>query len=132
MYFGTDPLLPACATSEAPASFVRPSPAPVCQWPLAALAPDGVLVIWESPRILAPLPSAGEPVTMSTGIARLHVDRPGICAQIDADETLSVLIPIDKAARLSNVGFLGCLRGPDLTTGEAQFRAMLMSIRIAP
>jgi len=69
---------------------------------------------------------------MSTGIARLQVDRPGTCAQIGADETLNVLIPTDRSARLSNVGFLGCLRGPDVAIGEAQFRAFLMSITITP
>jgi hypothetical protein len=131
-YFSTDALLPACATREPPVSFIRPSPAPTCDWPLESLSPNGVLATWESPRILAWLPSAGEPVTMSTGIARLQVDLPGTCAQVGGDETLSVLIPIDKPARLSNVGFLGCLRGPDLAIGEAQFRAFLMSITITP
>jgi hypothetical protein len=69
---------------------------------------------------------------MSTGIARLQVDRPGACAQVGGDETLSVLIPTDQSARLSNVGFLGCLRGADMAIGEAQFRAFLKSITITP
>ena len=78
-------------------------------------------------RILQPLPSVGEAISMNGGTARLRIERPGSCAPIGADETISLLVPIGQPTPLSNVAVVACLRGPELTAAEAQVRAMLVS-----
>lgn len=105
-----------------------------CDWPLTALSANGVLVIWLTTRILQPLPTAGEPVDVNGTTARLQIEmpKPVGCAAIGADETLDVLVPIGQPTPLSNIAMVACLRGPDLSTSEAQVRAMLASARITP
>lgn len=127
IYLSTDPLLPACAT--APNATANPPDAQgrACAWPLASLSANGVFVNWLTSRILAPRPSAGEAIAMNGGTARLQTERPGSCAVIGADETISVWVPIGQPTALSNVWVVACLRGPDLATAEAQLRAMLAS-----
>ena len=132
IYLSTDPLPPACAT--APSATPNPPDARgrACDWPLVALAPNGVLVTWLTTRILAPLPSVGEGLVMNGQTARLAFERPGACAEIGGDETVSVLVPIGQPTPVSNIAVVACLRGPDLATTEEQLRAMLASARVGP
>jgi hypothetical protein len=130
IYLSTDSLLPTCAT--APEASPNPPDARgmACDWPLKSLSPNGVFVYWVNKRILAPLPSAGEVIPMNGESARLQIERPGSCAQIGADETISVRVPIGQPTPLSNVAVVACLRGPDLAAAEAQVRAMLASATV--
>jgi hypothetical protein len=129
IYLATDPLLPDCAVGPS----ATPHPPGVhgraCDWPLISLAPDGVLVTWLDTRILQPLPSDGESVTVNGTTARVQIDKPG-CAAIGADEALDVLVPIGQPKPWSNIAMVACLRAPDLATSEAQVRAMLASARV--
>lgn len=126
VYLSTDPLLPACAT--APNATANPPDAQgrACAWPLTSLSANGVFVNWLTTRILAPRPRVGEVIAMNGESARLQTERPGSCAKIGADETISVWVP-SRQSTLSNLWVVACLRGPDLATGEAQLRAMLAS-----
>lgn len=132
VYLSTDPLLPTCATTP-PAS---PNPADArglaCDWPLKELAPNGVLVIWYTTRILAPLPSAGDAVEVNGATGRLQTRRPGSCSAVGANETLEVFVPLGLREPRSNIAVDACLRGPDLATSEAQVRAMLASATVSP
>jgi hypothetical protein len=101
-----------------------------CDWPLASLSPNGVLVSWVNNRIVAPLPTAGEVLPVNGESTRLQIERPGACQTIGADETLSVLVPIGQPTPLSNIAVVACMRGPDLATAEAEFRAMLASATV--
>ena len=129
IYLSTDSLLPACARPPE----ATPNPAGTngraCDWPLAELAPNGVLVTWLTTRILQPLPSDGEGIKVNGVIARMKTTRPGGCARIGADETIELLVPIGQP--LSNLAVVACVRGPDLARAEAAFRAMLTSARFA-
>jgi hypothetical protein len=87
-------------------------------------------VSWLSTRILEALPSAGEVVAANGEQARLQIERPGPCGTIGADETMTVLVPIGQPTALSNLAVIACLRGPDLTSAEAQIRAMLASATV--
>lgn len=130
IYLSTDPLLPACATTPD----ATPNPADAqgmaCDWPLAALAPDGVLVTWYTTRILQRIPSAGEAIQVNGATTRLATTKPGGCAVINADESIDLLVPIGQPTPLSNVAVFACLRGPDLAAAEAQVRAMLASATV--
>jgi hypothetical protein len=130
VYLSTDPLLPSCATAPNAAANRPDAQGRACDWPLESLAPNGVLVSWVTTRILEPLPSAGEELVVNGARARLQIERPGSCGTVGADETMTVLVPIGQPTRLSNVAVFACLRGPDLASAEAQFRAMLASVRI--
>ena len=130
IYLSTGPLEPSCATTPQ----TTPNPADArgraCDWPLGKLAPNGVVVTWLTTRILAPLPSAGDPVEVNGAIGRLQIEKPGSCSGVVADETLYVLVPIGQPKPWSNIAVLACLRGPDLATSEAQVRAMLASAKV--
>jgi hypothetical protein len=130
IYLSTDPLVPTCATTPQ----TTPNPADArgraCDWPLGELAPNGVVVTWLTTRILAPLPSAGDPVEVNGATGRLQIEKPGSCSAVVADETLYVLVPIGQPKPWSNIAVLACLRGPDLATSEAQVRAMLASAKV--
>jgi len=132
IYLTTEALLPECAV----APFATPHPPDAqgraCDWPLASIAPNGVLVTWLTTRLLEPLPTAGESVAVNATHGRLEIERPGGCAAIGADETLVILVPIGQPTPLSNIAMVACLHGPDLATGEAQVRAMLASTRVGP
>jgi hypothetical protein len=131
IYLSTDPLVPTCATTPQ----TTPNPADArgraCDWPLGELAPNGVVVTWLTTRILAPLPSAGDPVEVNGATGRLQIEKPGSCSAVVADETLYVLVPIGQPKPWSNIAVLACLRGPDLATSEAQVRAMLASAKVS-
>jgi hypothetical protein len=103
-----------------------------CYWPLDQLEPNGVLVTWYTSRILMPLPTAGEPLTVNGGLTRWRIERPGRCGEIGADETVTVAIPIGQPTPLSNISVFACLRGPELSSAEAEVKAMLESATITP
>jgi hypothetical protein len=132
IYLSTDPLQPACATMPE----ATPNPANAqgraCDWPLAALAPDGVLVTWLTTRILERIPSAGEALEVNGATTRLATTKPGTCAAINADETMELLVPIGQPTPLSNLAVVACLRGPDLAAAETQVRALLASATVRP
>jgi hypothetical protein len=132
IYLSSEPLLPDCAV--APSATPNPPDAQgrACDWPLASLAPNGVLITWLTTRILQPLPTAGEVVDVNATTAHLQVDKPGGCVAVGADETLELLVPIGQPTPESNIAMVACLRGPDLATSEAQVRAMLASARVSP
>jgi hypothetical protein len=127
IYLSTDPLLPACATTPNATANPPDAQGRACAWPLTSLSPNGVFVNWLTSRILDPRPSAGEVIAMNDESARLQTERPGSCAEIGADETISVWVPIGQPTPLSNIWVVACLRGPDLVTAEAQLRAMFSS-----
>ena len=131
IYLSTDPLLPTCATTPQGSPNPADSRGRACDWPLAELAPNGVLVTWLTTRILAPLPSAGEAVEVNGATGRLEIEKPGSCSAVGADETLDVLVPIGQPKPWSNIAMVACLRGPDLAAGEAQVRAMLASATVS-
>lgn len=47
------------------------------------------------------------------------------CRAVQADETISVRVPIGEATPLPNLGVFACLLGPDLAAAEERFRAPL-------
>src|SRR5436190_11446 len=57
IYLSTDPLSAACAVTPVATPNPPDSQGRACDWPLKALAPNGVLVSWINNRILAPLPT---------------------------------------------------------------------------
>ena len=132
IYLSTDPLLPMCAATPGAAPNPADSGGRACEWPLAKLAPDGVLVTWYTTRILVPLPSTGEVAHVNGYPARLQTAKPGYCSAVGADETLDVLVPIELRKPWSNIAVLACLRGPDLAGAEAKVRAMLASATVSP
>ena len=132
LYLSTDPLLPACAV--APSASPNPADAngAACEWPLNELQPGGVLAMWETTRILQPLPTDGPVVQTNGAEARWKVSTPGACAAVGADETVTVAVPIGQPSPLSNIVFVACLRGPDLSSSEGEIRALLETARLAP
>ena len=131
IYLSTQPLLPSCAVSPSAAPHPANAQGLACQWPLTRLAPDGVLVVWGTTRIMVPRPTSGSAIAMNGGNGSIQVERPGACQAIGGDETISVWVPTPAAsATLSNVTVLACLRGPDLATSAAQVRRMLTSASV--
>jgi hypothetical protein len=132
IYLSTDPLLPTCATTPPATPNAADARGRACDWPLADLAPNGVLVSWLTTRILVPLPSDGDAVEVNGATGRLQIEKPGSCAAVGADETLDVLVPIGQPKPWSNIAVVACLRGPDLAGAEAKVRAMLASATVSP
>lgn len=132
IYLSTEPLLATCATTPEQTPNPPDARGRACDWPLASLSPDGVLVNWYTTRILTPLPSAGERIEVNGATGRLQVEKPGYCSAIGADETLQILVPIGQPKPWSNVAVVACLRGPELATSEMQVRAMLASASVSP
>lgn len=127
IYLSTDPLLPGCAT--VPGASPNPSIGQglTCDWPLESLSSNGVLVSWVNLRTLETMPPDGEEISINGDRARLQVNRPGSCAAIGAEETMSILVPIGQPTALSNIAVVACLRGPDLATAEGLVRELLGS-----
>lgn len=130
IYLSTDPLLPTCATTPEATPNPPDAQGMACDWPLAELEPNGVLVTWLTTRILLRLPTDGEQIGVNGATAGWEATQPGSCAAVKADETISVLVPIGQPTPLSNVAVLACLRGPDLAAAEAKVRAMLASATV--
>jgi hypothetical protein len=131
-YLMTDEPMPTCAV--APEASANPPDAQgrACDWPVASLSPNAVLVELTSTRILEPLPTTGDEIPMNGGTARPQVDQPGPCAAIGADETISVLVPLprERPADESNLEVIACLRGPDLAIAATQFQAFLRTATV--
>jgi hypothetical protein len=132
VYLSTDPLLPTCATTPQASPNPADAQGRACDWPLGDLAPNGVLVIWHTTRLLRALPSAGDAIEVNGATGRLQTAKPGSCAAVGADEMLYVLVPIGHPKPWSNIDVLACLRGPDLAGAEAKVRAMLASAKVSP
>jgi hypothetical protein len=67
----------------------------------------------------------GTTTTIGGRPAKRNVQRPGECSAIGADETVAVAIQGPGAANWTQ--FTGCLRGPDLATGEHEIDSLLAS-----
>ncbi len=136
IYLSTDPLLPECATALGQPRNSPDSQGRACDPPLASLSPNGVLVTWESTRILEPItdpnldPTAGPLITIDGIDTALHVESPGTCAAVGGDETITATIPIGQPTPVSNLAVVACLRGPDIEAAESQLRAMLESTTV--
>jgi hypothetical protein len=130
LYLSTDPLQPTCAVLPSG----PPNPADVqgraCDWPLTTLSPGGVLVTWWNDRILSPIPSPDEPLTINGGSSGIRVERPGTCAAIGSDETVEAAIPLAGSPGWTNLVVIACLRGPDVASAETQLREMLRSAAV--
>ena len=125
IYLSTDQLRPSCAVAPTASPNPPDDQGFACDWPIDALSSNGVLVTWMNGRILQSIPTKGERIEIDGQPARIQVDEPGACRVVGADETIDVWVPIGQPTPLSNLGVFACLRGPDLATAEAQFRAML-------
>jgi hypothetical protein len=132
-YLSTAPLLSECAVVPEPSPVAPGASGAPCPWPLASLSPNGVLVTWYTLGTAQAIPTAGDALTIYNRTTFLQVDRVG-CRDIGADERLIALLP-PAAGYLnlggqpaSNIGVSACLRGPDLATSTAQFRAMIESL----
>ena len=88
--------------------------------------------MWMNSRILQPLPNSGPVVETNGAEARWEVTKPGECSAVGADETITVAVPIGQPSPLTNVIFVGCLRGPDLALSEVAVRVMVESTRLSP
>jgi len=88
---------------------------------------------WRTTRILFPLPTSGDPITINGEDAHIELERPGSCDEIGGDETLNASIPLGPSmTRQSNIVLTACLRGPNVAVNERLVRQMLTSIVIAP
>jgi hypothetical protein len=130
IYLSTEPLLSGCAVLPGNPPNPPDAEGRACTWPLTTLPPNGVLVTWWNGRLLSPIPSPDPPITINGGLSSLQVDEPGACAAIGGDETIDVAIPIGQPTSVTNISVFACVRGPDLTTAEAQLRDMLISTTI--
>jgi len=136
IYLSTDPLLPECATALGQPRNAPDSQGRACDRPLTSLSPNGVLVTWESTRILEPItdpnrdPTASPLITIDGIDTALHVAFPGTCVAIGGDETITTTIPIGQPTPVTNLAVVACLRGPDIGTAESQLRAMLESTTV--
>jgi hypothetical protein len=99
-----------------------------CDWPLASLSSNGVLVQLTSTRLPQPMPAGGVGF-MPVNDHWASVERPGLCAAIGADETVSFLVPLPQArpADESNIEVIACQRGADQFGFEKQVQAFLGS-----
>jgi len=135
IYLSTEPLLASCAEGLAASPNPPDEQGNACTWPLTSLSENGVLVTWVSSRILGPMPTDGEGISMNGESTHLRIERPGVCTAIGADETITVKVPIGQGGPqqpLSNIMVVACLRGPDFATAEAGVRAMLASATVRP
>jgi hypothetical protein len=127
-YLSTDPLLSSCVVDPDLAPNPTSSNGYACDWPLEALSPDGLFIKLVSTRILQPLPTVGTEIELNGAVAYLEISKPGRCAEIGADEQLTVGVPPPGSAvprDMSNMVIFGCIRGPHLAELEQQFRDAL-------
>ena len=83
-----------------------------CFRPLAELPANGILVTFEGAAVLSPPNPSPNPSAAPAG---------GTCKKMAGDVQMSVLLP--------GFGISACLRGPDTSTNEAAFRALVASMR---
>jgi hypothetical protein len=100
-----------------------------CGWPLTELQPGGVLVVWENRGYPGWSLSAapGRALRVGGRRARIQRSRPGACAAIHGDETISVAIERPLAGNWTSV--TACLRAPGLARVERGVELMLRSAR---
>jgi hypothetical protein len=110
----------------------QPSGGSTCGQPIDRLGAGGVLVTWTengSPawNFKTFKQSEGRPVTIGGRPAKLLAETSGrTCGSIDADELIEVVIP---NGRYNWYEMGACIRGPDVTTAEAQVKAMLHTVQ---
>jgi hypothetical protein len=98
--------------------------------PVRRLAPGGVVVSWSSADVPGATlsPAQGTLTEFGGRPAHVLVGRPGPCRRIGGDETVAAVIAERAPHALMTV--TGCLRGPDLKTGNAEVRTMLHSVEL--
>jgi hypothetical protein len=103
-----------------------------CGQPIDRLGAGGVLVTWTengSPawNFKTFKQSEGRHVTIGGRPARLLVETSGrACGSVDADELIEIVIP---NGRYNWYEMNACIRGPDVSTAEAQVKAMLHTVQ---
>jgi hypothetical protein len=111
----------------------HPQPgASICGDPIGTLPPGGVLVSWYNdgfPR--APgQPGVPDPNTIIGGqAARVTTERPGLCGQFKAEETITA--DIEQPNGGNHYDMQACLRSPNLAVAEQRIQAMLASTRVS-
>lgn len=122
-YYATVPIAAPCqitATSTA------------CSLPLTTLPRSAMLVSWGNVGIPR---SAGEPdvpganTTIGGQVAKLTRERPGSCADIGADETITAEIT-RPAAPGNTYRMRACIREPNATANAELISTMLASVNI--
>jgi hypothetical protein len=104
-----------------------------CGQPIDRLGAGGVLVTWTqngSPawNFKTFKQSEGRPTTVGGRPAKLLVETSGrTCGSIDAEELIEVVIP---NGRYNWYEMDACIGGPDVTTAEAQVKAMLHTVQL--
>ncbi|MDQ1381515.1 MAG: hypothetical protein QOJ71_2234 [Actinomycetota bacterium] len=100
-----------------------------CGDPVTRLGPGGVLVSWSNIGFPHTGPEIPHPnMTIDGQPTRFVVTKPGGCARLGAEETVTV----DIARPIGNhFEMVACLRDPDLAGNEALVRQMLASVRIS-
>jgi hypothetical protein len=107
--------------------------ATVCGWPLDRLRPGGVLLVWENRGFPGWSLRTTQGISLRIGGRRAKriVTRPGGCAAVGADETISV--EIERPIPDNWTAFTACLKGPGLAAAESEVDALLASTRfVAP
>jgi hypothetical protein len=103
----------------------------ICGDPIGTVPPGGVLVMWGNvgfPR------TAGQPEvrnpnsTIGGQHARVTTDRPGLCGQFKAEETITA--DIERPGG-NHYEMQACLRSPNLSLSEQRVQAMLTSTRVS-
>ena len=95
-----------------------------CGWPIAELAPGGVLVMVE--EVHGPGPSKRVAAKPGTRIG-LTRQRPGPCAEIHAGLTVAASF---VGLRGDTVRVVACIREPGLERGKRQVAHVLRSLRV--
>jgi hypothetical protein len=98
-----------------------------CGWPVAALPPGGIIVSWGNFSGVAPLGEVPN-ATIAAQPARLTRERPGVCAVIEADETITLRVITETG--FNELKMQACLRAPNLDAAELLIDRMVASVTI--
>ncbi len=99
-----------------------------CSDPIEVLSVGGVLVSWQIGSKPTGGPDVPQPnTTVDRRSAHLAISRPGDCARLGGQETITVEI---ARPRGDHDEMVACIRGPGLTGNEMLVRHMLASTRV--
>jgi hypothetical protein len=107
--------------------------ATVCGWPVDRLRPGGTLIVWENKGFpgWSLRTIQGTSLRIGGRQAKQTVTRPGQCAAIGADETITV--EIQRPIPDNWTAFTACLKGPGLAATVREVDALLASTKfVAP
>jgi hypothetical protein len=128
LYLSTDPLLPDCAVGPDEPPNPPDANGFACQWPLGELEAGGVLVTAYTSRLMEPMPTEGQPITINGEAAHLVVETPGACGEVGADVTVYAAVPMGQRQPVSNIAMIVCLRAPTLELTRSQAEAFLETV----